>query len=76
MRPEKNAQRDSDEKFVERGIPAEWIAVLRKMSLNTLDALSNLAPGKLHNDLCGFNKKNRLGLPNPSQEEVKNWIQN
>ena len=29
---------------------------------------------KLHQDLCGFNKKNKLGLSNPSQEDVKSWL--
>lgn len=75
MRPEKNALKDSDEKFLEIGIPQEWIPVLRRMSFNTLDALRKIAPGKLHNDLCGFNKKNKLGLANPSQEEVKRWVE-
>ncbi len=75
MRPEKNALKDSDEKFVEKGVPAEWIPVLRKMSFNTIEALRKIAPGKLHNDLCGFNKKNKLGLQNPSQDEVKVWVE-
>ena len=75
MRPEKNAVKDSDEKFIEKGIPAEWIPVLRKMSFNTSEALRKIAPGKLHNDLCGFNKKNKLGLQNPSQEDVKHWVE-
>ncbi len=74
MRPEKNAVKDSDEKFMAKGVPAEWIPVLRKMSFNTLDALGNVAPAKLHNDLCGFNKKNKLGLANPSQDDVKAWV--
>ena len=29
---------------------------------------------KLHQDLCGYNKKNKLGLQNPSPDEVKAWI--
>lgn len=74
MRPEKNALKDPDEKFIEKGIPAEWVPVLRKMSFNTLEALGKIAPGKLHNDLCGFNKKNKLGLANPSQDDVKEWV--
>ena len=37
------------------------------------DALKKLAPGKFFNDLCGFNKKNKLGLKAPSMEEVKHW---
>ncbi len=76
MRPEKNAVIDTDEKFVEAGVPAEWVPVLRKMSLNTIEAMQNIAAGKLFNDLCGFNKKNKLGLKNPSLDEVKVWVGN
>ena len=36
--------------------------------------MKNLNPNKLHQDLCGTNKKNKLGLANPSQDEVKGWI--
>jgi lysyl-tRNA synthetase class 2 len=75
MRPEKNAVKDSDDKFLERGVPAEWVPVLRKMSFNTVDAMRKIAAGKLHNDLCGFNKKNKLGLENPSQDYVKLWVE-
>lgn len=74
MRPEKNAVVDSDEKFVGAGVPAEWVAVLRKMSLNTVEAMRNIAAGKLFNDLCGYNKKNKLGLRNPSLDDVKVWV--
>ncbi|MCL2561642.1 MAG: lysine--tRNA ligase [Rikenellaceae bacterium] len=74
MRPEKNAVVDADERFTEAGVPAEWIPVLRRMSLNTLDAMRNIAAGKLFNDLCGFNKKNKLGLKNPTLDEVRVWV--
>lgn len=75
MRPEKNAVQDSDEKYLEVGIPQEWIPVLRKMGHVTLEAVRNLSPGKLFNDLCGYNKKNKLGLKNPAPDEVKSWIE-
>ncbi len=74
MRPEKNAVVDTDEKFVEAGVPAEWVPVLRKMSLNTIEAMQNIAAGKLFNDLCGYNKKNKLGLKNPSLDDVRIWV--
>jgi lysyl-tRNA synthetase class 2 len=76
MRPEKNAVVDSDEKFIDAGVPAEWVPVLRKMSLNTIEAMQNIAAGKLFNDLCGFNKKNKLGLKNPSLDDVRVWVGN
>jgi lysyl-tRNA synthetase class 2 len=30
-------------------------------------------PNKLHQELCGYNKKNKLGLQNPTKEEVGSW---
>ena len=73
MRPEKAAQKDSVERFGEAGVPAEWVPVLNKMGFLTVDALKKLSPGKLFNDLCGYNKKNKLGLKNPTMDEVKQW---
>ena len=75
MRPEKKAQRDDDAKYVEAGVPAEWVAVVQKMGYITVDALRGTAQSggmKLFNDLCGFNKKNKLGL---STAEMKAWIE-
>ena len=73
MRPEKAAQKDGPEKYAAAGIPEHWVPVLHKMGFLTVEALKKLAPGKLHNDLCGYNKKNKLGLQNPTLDEVKGW---
>ncbi|MBQ2247244.1 MAG: lysine--tRNA ligase [Tidjanibacter sp.] len=74
MKPEKGTQKDSDEKYLAKGIPAEWIPVLQKMSFVKVEMLTKLSAGKLFNDLCGFNKKNKLGLKNPTMDEVKAWV--
>ncbi|MEG2614502.1 MAG: amino acid--tRNA ligase-related protein, partial [Alistipes sp.] len=75
MRPEKKITSDTDEKFAEIGIPEEWISVVRKMGYETVKSLQELSAGKFFNDLCGFNKKNKLGLKAPSMEEVKKWCE-
>lgn len=75
MRPEKKPQRDADEKYIELGIPAEWVPVIQKMGYVTVDSLRKLAAGKFFNDLCGYNKKNKLGLKAPSMEEVNRWCE-
>ena len=75
MRPEKKAVADSAEKYIEIGVPEEWVSVIQKMGYLTVDALKKLAPGKFFNDLCGFNKKNKLGLKAPSMDEVKKWCE-
>jgi lysyl-tRNA synthetase class 2 len=75
MKPEKGTVKDSVEKFEAHGIPAEWVPVLHKMGHLTVDSVRTLSAGKLLNDLCGFNKKNKLGLKNPTAEEVKAWTE-
>ena len=75
MRPEKKAVSDPAEKYIEIGVPEEWVPVIQKMGYLTVDSLRKLSAGKFFNDLCGFNKKNKLGLKAPSMEEVKKWCE-
>jgi lysyl-tRNA synthetase class 2 len=75
MKPEKAAKKDGPEKFVELGIPAEWAEVILKTGTLTIEALKGLNPNKFHQDICGYNKKNKLGLTNPTKEEVQKWIE-
>lgn len=75
MRPEKKAAVDAEAAYTAIGVPAEWVPVVQKMGYLTVASLGGLAPGKFFNDLCGFNKKNKLGLKNPSADEVKGWIE-
>ena len=35
---------------------------------------SSVKPGKLANDLNGYNKKNKLGLKGLSPEDVAEWL--
>ncbi|MDP2335754.1 MAG: lysine--tRNA ligase [Bacteroidota bacterium] len=75
MKPEKIADAaDPDEKFLELGIPIEWIEVIRKIGLKKVKELKEVKAGKFFNDICGFNKKNKLGLDNPSLEDVTKWL--
>ncbi|MBQ4533181.1 MAG: lysine--tRNA ligase [Alistipes sp.] len=74
MRPEKKVVADDAALYVEAGIPAEWVEPVQKMGYITVESFRNTAAnggGKLFNDLCGFNKKNKLGL---ATAEVKAWI--
>jgi len=76
MKPEKKAVVDPDEKFIEKGIPSEWVEPLKKMGFTTVAKLQEVDKyTKLHQELCGYNKKNKLGLQNPSQDDVKSWIE-
>jgi lysyl-tRNA synthetase class 2 len=76
MRPEKKPVVDGDDKFTAIGIPAEWVAVVRKAGFQKVKDLKGLNPNKLHQDLCGLNKKHKMELTNPSKEDVTGWLAN
>ena len=75
MRPEKKVVADGEEVYTEAGVPTEWVEAIQKMGYITLEAFANTAKSggmKLFNDLCGFNKKNKLGLATAG---IKEWIE-
>jgi lysyl-tRNA synthetase class 2 len=74
MRPEKKVKVVTDEDFVNAGIPAEWVQVIRKMGINTIEDLKAANPNKVFNDLGGMRKKLKLELVMPSKEEVTGWF--
>ncbi|MFM2377160.1 MAG: lysine--tRNA ligase [Bacteroidota bacterium] len=73
MKPEKKVKAITDEEFRVAGVPVEWMEPLRKLGVGSLQDLKTANANKLHNDLCGFNKKNKLGIPNPPKETVEAW---
>ncbi|NLO70023.1 MAG: lysine--tRNA ligase [Porphyromonadaceae bacterium] len=74
MRPEKVIKNDPIEKYTEIGVPIEWVPVLQKAGFTTIKSLQGINPNKLHQDICGINKKNKLELKNPTKEEVQSWV--
>lgn len=74
MKPEKTNQKDDISKYTEIGIPQEWAEVLQQMGYVTIAKLKEVKHTKLHQDICGHNKKNKLGYTNPSQEVVAEWV--
>ena len=76
MRPEKKTKKDSTANYVETGIPEAWVAVLQKAGYNEVKSLADVNPNKLHQEICGLNKKFKMALTNPSVEEVKSWVEN
>ena len=76
MRPEKKEDQSTDKEFIDQGIPAVYLPLLRKIGLNTLGQLSESNVNKLHNDLCGMRKKMKLkNLENPTKDAVQHWIE-
>ena len=66
MRPEKATPKDAPAKFMELGIPEAWVAVIQKAGYNLVSDMKEVNPQKLHQDICGVNKKYKLELTNPS----------
>ena len=74
MRPEKVAPKDNAVKYMELGITEEWVPVIQKAGYNLVADMKEVNPQKLHMDICGINKKYKLGLTNPTVDEVAGWI--
>jgi lysyl-tRNA synthetase class 2 len=64
-----------ENEFLALGIPNDWIEVLQKLGYSTISKLKKVDKyTRLHQEICGYNKKNKLGLTNPSQDLVKSWL--
>jgi lysyl-tRNA synthetase class 2 len=77
MKPESHKPRaeSQDDEYISLGIPQEWIAPLKSLGFTTVSKLKETEKaGKLANDLNGYNKKNKLGLPGLSPESVEKWL--
>ncbi|MBR1799556.1 MAG: lysine--tRNA ligase [Bacteroidales bacterium] len=74
MKPEKKAVVTSDEEFVKHGVPMQWVAVLRKLGINTIMQLKEANVNKLYNDLNGLRKKNKMEVDPVKKEEVEAWV--
>lgn len=76
MKPEKQTAKDDEKVFVQAGIEAPWVPVLYKAGFLTLASLGEANPNKLFQEICGINKKYKLGLKNPTPEGVADWVAN
>ena len=74
MRPEKITPKDPATKFMELGIAEEWVPAIQKAGYNLVSDMKDVNPQKLHQDICGINKKYKLELTNPTVDEVAGWI--
>ena len=75
MRPEKVVKKDAVVKYTELGIPENWVPVIQKAGYNLVEEMKDVNPQKLHQEICGLNKKHKLELTNPSVNDVTEWIQ-
>ena len=75
MKPEVKKERVPMEVFENLGVPTEWVAVLYKAGIESLEDFTSANPNKLFQDICSINKKFKLGLKNPSKKELEDWIE-
>ena len=75
MKPEVKAPRDKDELFLEKGIPAEIIPILRKAGYNLVQTLEGENPAKIQQQIIEIIKKYKLDVERPSQDEIKVWTE-
>ncbi len=78
MKPEdqpKIKNESKPEEYMGFGIPEEWIAPLKALGYTTIEKLKAVEkPGKLHQEMMGYRKKNKLEIGTVSLEEVGEWI--
>jgi lysyl-tRNA synthetase class 2 len=78
MKPESPARVpgiSAPEEYTALGIPSEWVEPLQALGYDTIDKLKAVdKPGKLHQEMMGYRKKNKLEIPTVSQEEVSAWL--
>ena len=73
MKPEVKAPRDKDELFLEKGVPADIIPILRKAGYNLVSTLAGVAPAKLQQQIIEIVKKYKLEVEKPSQDLIATW---
>jgi lysyl-tRNA synthetase class 2 len=57
------------------GVPEEWIEPLQKLGYTTIEKLKEVEkPGKLHQEMMGYRKKNKLEIGTITMEDVNSWI--
>ncbi|MCD8297897.1 MAG: lysine--tRNA ligase [Prevotella sp.] len=76
MRPEKKIPQSTVAEWVAIGVPEEWVPVLRKCGYNLVTDIKNENPQKLQMEVCGVNKKYKLGYENPKLDVFAAWIGN
>lgn len=65
MRPEKVQKRDNEAAYTTINIPAEWVAPIQKAGYLTVADVAEANPNKMHQEICGINKKYKLELATP-----------
>ena len=74
MRPEKQMPKSPVAEWTALGVPEQWVPVFNKAGYNLVSDIAGVKAQKLQMDVCGVNKKYKLGYDNPKVEDFQQWI--
>ena len=74
MRPEKKIPKSTVAEWAALGVQEEWVPVLNKAGYHLVSDIREMKAQKLQMDVCGVNKKYKLGYNNPKVEDFQAWI--
>lgn len=74
MRPEKFNTGPDLKAFSEIGVPEEWVEHVYKAGFKTVEELRSTKHTKVHQQLNGYRKKNKLDIPALQLDEVEGWM--
>jgi lysyl-tRNA synthetase class 2 len=73
--PPKAPALSKPEEYLALGVPEAWVEPLQKLGYTTIDKIKVLEkPGKLHQEMMGYRKKNKLEISTVTMEDVNFWI--
>ena len=75
MKPEKKAPKSSAAEWAAIGVTEEWVPVFNKAGYYLVSDIKEINPQKLQMDVCGVNKKYKLGYENPKVEDFAKFIE-
>ena len=78
MRPEAkpgDQGQPAKEPFLALGIPEEWVEPPQDLGYDSVDKIkAEDKPGRLHQKMMGYRKKNKLDIGTVTMEQVTEWI--
>src|SRR5574344_1051798 len=74
MKPEKKMPQSTVAEWNAIGVSEDWVPVFRKAGYNLITDIQNVKAQKLQMDVCGVNKKYKLGYTNPTVDDFQKFI--
>ena len=74
MKPERKTPKSTVAEWGAIGVAEEWIPLFNKAGYYLISDIKDVNAQKLQQDVCGVNKKYKLGLENPKVDEFQAFI--